>query len=356
MWRTAFLLLLVLATTGAGCGSQPPSLAEEELPDPFSDDALNFLVVGDWGRNGFFNQAEVGRAMGEAGETIGSRFTISTGDNFYTSGVTSISDQKWARSFEDIYTAPILQRPWYVVLGNHDWQGDVQAQIDYTNVSGRWTLPSTYYSTELAIDDSTQVQFFFIDTTPIADPDRAYLYPQSNLWDRSAQLTWLDSTLSRSTAAWKIAVGHHPIIAASSKESYNNNPYLNSDLLPILERHGVQIYFAGHDHNLQHLKTDDSPIHHFISGAGSLTRAVQPDNPNALFALRIPGFMAVSLTAKQMFVQAIDENNRVYYFTNVPVSAEENPSQPIATPTSPGEDEAREAVDSMDPEGQPQEN
>src|SRR5690606_4499303 len=129
MRRALALLVVVLLTVSAGCFSQPRGLSSEDLPEPFSTDAFNFLVVGDWGRNGFFNQSEVAQAMGRTGEAIGSRFVISTGDNFYTSGVTSVTDPKWARSFEEIYTAPNLQRPWYAVLGNHDWQGDVQAQI-----------------------------------------------------------------------------------------------------------------------------------------------------------------------------------------------------------------------------------
>ena len=152
----------------------------------------------------------------------------------------------------------------------------------------------------------------------------------SERWNRGEQLRWIDSTLAASEAEWKIVVGHHPIYVASSK--YEDNPYLQSDLEPILERHGVQAYFAGHDHNLQHLRPEGSSVNYFVSGAGSLTRAVEDANPNALFALRVPGFMAVSLTAKQMFVQAIDEHGHLFYFANVPVGEEAGPPPTLATP------------------------
>jgi hypothetical protein len=334
--RRLALVLLALLTVSAGCLSQPEGLTEAEQPAPFSPEALNFLVVGDWGRNGFFNQREVGQQMGRTGEAIGSQFVISTGDNFYSSGVTGTTDPKWQRSFEDIYTAPALQEPWYVVLGNHDWQGDVEAQVAYTRMSDRWTMPAFYFSVEEAVDDTTRALFVFLDTTPLADVDRPYLYPMSALWDRSTQLRWLDSTLAASTAQWKVVVGHHPVYVASSK--YEDNPYLLSDLKPIMERHGVQVYFAGHDHNLQHLRPEDSPVHYFISGAGSLTRAVDAEDPDALFALRVPGFMAVSLTPAQMFVQAIDEHGHIFYFANVPVGEGAGATAPViaSPPTGAG--------------------
>ena len=331
--RRLVVLLLALLTVTAGCTSRQGGLTAEEQPEPFSPEALNFLIVGDWGRNGFFNQREVADQMGRTGEEIGSQFVISAGDNFYSTGVTSVTDPKWERSFEDVYTAPSLQRPWYAVLGNHDWQGNVQAEVDYTRHSDRWTMPSRFYTVEKSVDDTTRALFAFLDTTPLVDVDRTYLYPMSDRWDRSAQLHWLDSTLAASTAQWKIVVGHHPVYVASSR--YEDSPYLLADLVPIMERHGVQAYFAGHDHNLQHLWPEGSPIQYFISGAGSLTRAVDDTDPDALFALRVPGFMAVSLTARQMFVQVLDEHGHIFYFTNVPVGENAGAATPSPTSASP---------------------
>src|SRR5690606_20682027 len=132
-----------------------------------------------------------------------------------------------------------------------------------------------------------------------------------------------------------IVVGHHPVYSASSNVSYRYNPYLESDLVPIMERHGVQVYFAGHDHNLQHLWPEGSPVHYFISGGGSLTRALGDVHPDALFALRVPGFMAVSITARQLFVQAIDEHGHVFYFTNVPVGDRADPAGTAPVSASP---------------------
>ncbi len=318
------LVFCVLALL-VGCGTpqpvgqrvpDPAAFAEGEVA-PFDSSAFNYLVVGDWGRNGFFNQAEVARAMGEVGDVSKSRFTISTGDNFYLAGVTSVDDVKWVRSYEAIYTAPSLQSRWYATLGNHDWQGDVPSQIAYTEQSERWYMPAQYYAETLAIDDETRVLFVFLDTTPLAYPESYQRrFSDTGKWDEADQLVWLDRTLANSDATWKIVVGHHPIYVGSIR--YSDNERLVERLVPILERHGVQAYFAGHDHNLQHHRPEGSTVDYFVSGAGSLTREVI-ETPNTLFALEVPGFMSVSMTRTRMGVQAYDEDRALVYTAEVPL-------------------------------------
>ena len=317
------LLFVLLAALGACTGPAPEPIGSRledflasDGPAGFDPDAFNFLVVGDWGRNGFFNQSDVARGMGVIGSEIGSRFTVSTGDNFYVSGVNSTDDVKWRRSFENIYTAQSLQSRWYSTLGNHDWQGDYQAQIDYTAVSDRWYLPERYYAETMAVNDTTDVLMVFLDTTPLAEPDEnRSKYNKTEDWDREAQLEWLDTTLAESDAAWKLVFGHHPIYVGST--SYVDNPRLIDLLVPILEEREVQAYVCGHDHNLQHHRTDGGHVDYFISGAGSMTRGVV-ETPNTLFALRTPGFMAFSMARNQLYVNAYDEDGAAVYSTTVP--------------------------------------
>ena len=63
--------------------------------------------VGDWGRNGLYNQSLVAEAMGRVAEDLD--FVVSVGDNFYESGLTSVLDSQFDASFRDVYTAPGLQ-------------------------------------------------------------------------------------------------------------------------------------------------------------------------------------------------------------------------------------------------------
>ena len=321
--RLALAPALALAALLAGCGTsvpvgqRVPSAAAVAGPAPFDTTAFNFLVVGDWGRNGFFNQADVARSMGRVGEEVASRFTVSTGDNFYLAGVDGTDDPKWRRSYEDVYTAPALQSRWYSVLGNHDWQGNVPAQIAYTDVSDRWYMPAQYYAETLALDDSTDVLFVFLDTSPLAYPqDYRRRYSETGSWDTDVQLAWLEETLAGSDAAWKVVVGHHPIYVGSIR--YSDNERLVDALVPLLERYGVQMYLAGHDHNLQHHRPSDSVVDYFVSGAGSLTRDVIATE-NTLFALRVSGFMAFSMTPTASVVQAYDEDGDLVYRAEVPL-------------------------------------
>ena len=63
--------------------------------------------VGDWGRNGVYNQSLVAAAMGRVAGDLD--FVVSVGDNFYESGLTSVLDPQFDTSFRDVYTAPNLQ-------------------------------------------------------------------------------------------------------------------------------------------------------------------------------------------------------------------------------------------------------
>jgi hypothetical protein len=107
---------------------------------------LNFLVVGDWGRNGLYNQSLVAEQMGNVGAQLNVSFIISTGDNFYENGLTGPDDEQFSTSFSNIYTQKSLQTTWYSVLGNHDYHGNVSAQVDQkvTFRDPRWNCHNNF--------------------------------------------------------------------------------------------------------------------------------------------------------------------------------------------------------------------
>ncbi|KAK6931686.1 Calcineurin-like phosphoesterase domain, ApaH type [Dillenia turbinata] len=264
------------------------------------DGSLSFLVVGDWGRKGTYNQSQVAFQMGKVGETLDIDFVISVGDNFYDDGLTGIDDPAFDQSFSNIYTAQSLQKQWYTVLGNHDYRGDVLAQLNpiLSKMDTRWLcLRSFILNAEIA-------EFFFVDTTPFVD--KYFTHPGHSKYDwrgvlprqeyLSNLLKDVDSALRESSAKWKIVVGHHTIRSAGH---HGDTEELVSELLPILKANNVDLYINGHDHCLQHISSTYGQLQFLTSGGGS--KAWRGDinwvNPDVMkFYYDGQGFMSVQMT------------------------------------------------------------
>ena len=281
-----------------------------------SPDVLNFLVFGDWGRRGERDQMEVAEQMGKAAQNINAKFVISVGDNFYENGVSGVDDKHWKQSFENVYTAPSLHVPWYSILGNHDYHADCDAQIAYSQLSSRWNMPARYYMQCRQIDKDVSADFFYLDTTPMV---RIYYsryfeeptYENVTKQNVQAQLAWFKQALSASKAKWKIVFAHHPIYSGGE---HGDTSELIESILPLLREHGVQAYFNGHDHDLQHLKAGD--VNLFCSGAGSQHRPTRATS-HSKFAEACSGFTTVALAPDKMDVCMIDNRGKVLYTTSI---------------------------------------
>lgn len=252
---------------------------------------LSVLVLGDWGRGGFYGQREVAEEMGKLGAEHGSACVISLGDNFYEDGVKSVTDERWQKSFERVYTAKSLQVPWYAVLGNHDYLGNVQAQIDYSKTSPRWRMPARYFTWTQTVEAGVEVQFFALDTNPLQSSmtgAKSKRYGDIDQQDPELQYAWLEKELAASKARWKIVFGHHPVYTAGML--HKDSPDLIKRLKPLLEKYGVQAYLAGHEHDQQHLR-DEGPVEYFVTGAGSEVRGTKRGPKTIWSRGDVAGFM-----------------------------------------------------------------
>jgi hypothetical protein len=279
------------------------------------DPSINFLVVGDWGRNGEFHQIDVANQMGLVATKSRVSFVLSMGDNFYPDGVMSTSDPQWIKSFENIYTAYSLNIPWYTAFGNHDYRGSIQAQLDYSKVSRRWRTSARYYSFERPIPNSSaKALFVFVDTNPFDGTLSRNSHSDLAEQNTDDQLNWLKKTLSNSSATWKIVIGHHPLFTTGVRRGKMLD--VRNALLPIFQKHKVDVYFAGHEHDLQYQKPDGI-THYFVSGAGSEKRPVTSDSMMTKFALSDHGFMNVQLKKDTMSLQVINYLGQLKYETHV---------------------------------------
>lgn len=231
---------------------------------------LSFLAVGDWGRRGSPAQRAVAAGMACAATRCHPSLVFSTGDNFYEDGVSCVHDPQFGKTFERVYDAPELDLPWYAVLGNHDYRGSVDAQIAYTRRSRRWHLPSRYYARRFE-SEGVSALVAFLDTTPFVcryRPGGSEYTPGVIGQDPEAQLVWLDRILGAQDVDWKLVVGHHPVFSGSP--FHGAPPELQARLQPLLERHGVNAYLCGHEHDLQHLEVNG--VQYVVTGGGSECR------------------------------------------------------------------------------------
>jgi len=262
--------------------------------------ALSFLVLGDWGRGGTNLQREVAAQMAKAAAAYGAKFVITTGDNFYQSGVSSVDAPAWRKSFEDVYVQPELQVPWYPTVGNHDHRGNPQVQVDYSRKSKRWRMPALYYSFTRELPGGGVAEFFLLDTESLVNRSRNEANPQ---W------RWLEDGLARSKADWRVVVGHHPVYSEGSM--HGNTPDLVRKLKPLLDRYRVQLYLNGHDHDLQHIVVDG--VNYVTSGAGSKTRTTR-SGPHSRFSLGgTSGFVWLGMTRDSLTARFIDWRGQQRY-------------------------------------------
>ncbi|KAJ2988524.1 hypothetical protein HDV02_005531, partial [Globomyces sp. JEL0801] len=110
-------------------------------------DTYSFLVIGDWGAPA--GQKNIVKAMNDIAVRDDAKFMMALGDNFYgtdellivlETGVSSTTDSKWKDVWKNVYTDRLQSIDWYSVLGNHDWYGNEQAQIDYSKVDKKWIM------------------------------------------------------------------------------------------------------------------------------------------------------------------------------------------------------------------------
>ncbi|MGL5562730.1 MAG: metallophosphoesterase, partial [Tannerellaceae bacterium] len=137
-----------------------------------SEDAFNFYVANDLGRNGYYLQKPIAELMGEMAAEVDVEFVAAVGDTHHFLGVSSVDDPLWMTNYEQIYAHPELMIDWFAVCGNHEYRGNTQAVIDYTNVSRRWNMEDRYYSKVVDAGKNEKALLVFIDTAPLIDKYR----------------------------------------------------------------------------------------------------------------------------------------------------------------------------------------
>lgn len=247
-------------------------------------------------------------------------------DNFYEDGIDNVTDPLWKTAFHNVYKAESLQIPWYPILGNHDYHVDPQAQIDrtFSEDENMWTMPARYYVFNYTLPNGGLLSVVNIDTQLIdtGHDDTGFVYENSN-WEEVKQthLQWIDDTLAEQSkiATWVLVAGHYPIYSVGVN---GDNSILLDELYPILVKHKIHAYIAGHDHSNQFIPMDDG-ITHIVSAQGAGRGPFGPEGvkyygiskstPYITHYSAECGFAFVKMNDEFMNVSFVNANGKITY-------------------------------------------
>src|SRR5690625_6400908 len=284
MKKINIFLFLLLSTATFAQQSLSPFEYEKQtgykgqnIPDlTYVEDSFSFIVLGDFGRVGDYYQKDVAREMGHATIAVSAEFILSLGDNFKPNGVQSTQDYHWISSFESIYKGTGLYTDWYVALENHDYRGNVQEQIDYSNISRRWNMPDRYYSKTFELDNGDKLLMVVMDTNPYIDGyhGNSDKYPDIEKQDTLAQTQWIKEQLDTKdpSVRWKIVVGHHPMYSGGKRKNSEDTLLFEKKFADLFDQYKVDAYICGHEHDLQIIKPKGRYTTQFLSGDRKSTR------------------------------------------------------------------------------------
>jgi 3',5'-cyclic AMP phosphodiesterase CpdA len=187
----------------------------------------------------------------------------------------------------------------------------VQAQIDYTKISRRWQMPSRYYSKTFSLENGDKLLMVVMDTNPFIDSyhKKPEKYRGITAQDTVAQKKWLEETLNTKDKSikWKIVVGHHPLYSGGHRKNSTDTKLFEAKFAALFDKHRVDAYLCGHEHDLQIIRPKGRFTTQFLSGAGSEVRP-SGEREGTIFAAAAPGFMSFSITNNQLLVQVIQAN------------------------------------------------
>lgn len=164
--------------------------------------------------------------------------------------------------------------------------------------------PARYYENVWELGKNAVLRIIFLDTLMMSCNVPAELNSMDASYgdckdagspeELQEQYKWLGEVLAK-PASVKIVVGHVPILSAGN---HGNSQALIKELLPLLQMHHVDLYFAGHNHVLEHLRTPgDNAIDLVVSGAGGFSAdPVLSINDNLVTGFTKNGFVTTTIS------------------------------------------------------------
>lgn len=305
-WRLtacAALVALLSLTPLAGIGPFAPVDGESRL----EGDPVSFLALGDWG-SGDLTQKTIAQSLVNYHAKLGASAVLLLGDNFLPRGVESRRDPQWTDKFEAMYPADKIDVPFCPVLGNHDYQGVFQSEVDYsrTTVNGkptRWSMPDLTWSRVFtSADGSVRVRVIALNTVELIEA------PEHDV-RVGRQMKWLDAELARSAGAgeqWRVVVAHHPVYSSGK---HGADVRLERLLKERFLGGKVDVFLAGHDHHFELFQPKNGVVH-IVAGAGGKPRSAATGGDSFTFS-GVSGFSVLQFGSKDVLVRFVEASGRV---------------------------------------------
>lgn len=261
-------------------GELTGAAAFRTAPVAGSNTPVRFGVFGDSGGG------ELQSAVTEQLGTVSMDLLLHVGDIAYGRGSLAQLEQQ----FFTEYAALLDQIPAFPVPGNHDYGTDDAApfrQVFALPENGTPDGLERWYSFDFG-----DVHFVGLDTERVG----------------AAQIEWLDEDLSRNALPWTVVFLHRPPFSSGD---HGSSLRVRDAFVPLFERHGVAVVFAGHDHDYERTQAIEGVTYIVTGGGGHNTRAVGWSSFTA-YAEDVLHFVYAEVEGDRLSVHAIDATGREF--------------------------------------------
>jgi hypothetical protein len=312
--RLALLAVGLLAAWAGGCGTgertftvRAPEAGTPAPSAPLAPPVARVLHLGDFGE-GSRQQSAVAAGMAASHARLPFDLAFAAGDNLYEcgpdvglagadacafgpDGATVVpgfvppADDRFARQHERPLAA-LGPLPVHMALGNHDvatWPGctpggdpariaRLKACLEVAHRAERWSLPARHHTVDLG-----RARFVVVDSNVVAADYGGFTL--------DGEVAFVAEAASEAHCPPERAcflVGHHPpATAGSHADDWTPEGQARADRLVAAAGGRIRAWLAGHDHDLQHLRTPGG-LDVFVSGNGAR------DRPGERFERTVP--------------------------------------------------------------------
>jgi 3',5'-cyclic AMP phosphodiesterase CpdA len=214
-------------------------------------------------------------------------FILHTGDVVYPDGSRKYYREGFFRPFRKL----IDHVPVFPTMGNHDAESPGGWLSAFTTPANNDEASERYYSFDwgdlhcVALD---------VETTEFGPG--------------TPQREFLEQDLAASDAKWKIVFFHEPPFSFGR---HGSNLHVQTDLVPVFERYGVDLVLSGHDHLYERLAPKNGVTYVVTGGGGAPLYDIKAGAAVA-FGRAVHHFVRGRADAARLTLEAIDLDGRVF--------------------------------------------